>query len=170
MVANIKKLFESKGYLFFVTINPNPTFFDGELATEEIDYSMIADVINNITFLQFVWGTNYGPPAPSNSIEKIRTHIEYVIPKIPPNKITIGYSLISYDWKLPYIPGKSFANSLSITSSLNLARNEDATIQFDDVSQSPFFLYQIFDYTYKVINRHIVWSIDARSISALLLQ
>lgn len=74
--------------------------------------------------------------------------------------------MISYDWRLPYIPGKSYANSLSINSALNIARTEESTIQFDEISQSTYFTYEIFND--ERAEHHIIWSIDARSISALV--
>jgi spore germination protein len=78
----------------------------------------------------------------------------------------VGNPLISYDWALPYIQGESQANSLTIDASLSLAYDKKAIIQFDDVSQTPFFVYtQLFN---GLSTQHIVWSIDARTISALV--
>ncbi|OYP11268.1 hypothetical protein CG709_08940 [Lachnotalea glycerini] len=74
----------------------------------------------------------------------------------------VGLSLVSYNWQLPYIPGSSYANSLSLNSSLRLAQEENAVIQFDEVSQSPYFTYINGE-----TSEHIVWSVDARTISSL---
>lgn len=165
-IKRIYSRFESEGYLFFVTFNPNTKYVDSKLTIEQIDYSTISQFVNGITFLEFVFGINYGPPEPVNSIEQIEFLINYAVTKILPDKMSIGNSLISYDWKLPYIAGESYANSLSIDSALNLAREFGETIQFDDVSQSPFFLYRRFSYAEQ--EQHIVWSIDARSIESLV--
>jgi spore germination protein len=133
------------------------------LSFHKIDYSAISQAVTNVTFLQFIWGTNYGPPAPVNSIYQLETFINYLITHVSPNNILVGNSIISYDWQLPYISGSSFANSLSLNSSIRLAGEVNAVIQFDEVSQSPFFTY----IQEEVIN-HIVWSVDARSIDALM--
>ena len=166
LITNIMNHFGDEDYLFFVTINPNIRYVNGELTYEEIDYSLMGQLVDNLTFLQFIWGVNYGPPEPVSSIDKIRIFTDYIINKVPPDKVSIGYSLISYDWRLPYIPGKSYANSLSINSALNIARTEESTIQFDEISQSTYFTYEIFND--ERAEHHIIWSIDARSISALV--
>lgn len=167
LIQNIKNHFGNEDYLFFVTINPNTKYINNrELTYEEIDYGIISQLVNNLTFLQFIWGVNYQPPEPVSSIDKIRNFTDYIISQIPSDKVSIGYSLISYDWKLPYIPGKSYANALSINSALNIARAEGAKIEFDDISQSTYFTYEIFNY--ERAEHHIIWSIDARSISALV--
>ncbi len=166
LVRNILNHFGEEKYLFFLTINPNTKYVNGKLTYDEIDYSAFGQLVDNLAFLQFIWGINYGPPEPVSSIEKIKGFSNYILTKIPAYKVSIGYSVISYDWKLPYIPGKSYANSLSINSVLNIALSEDAIIQFDDISQSTFFTYE------KVNNdqeeHHIIWSVDARSIASLM--
>lgn len=154
---NIKKNLDREGLIFYATINPYV-----ENGNKNINYNVIGDYAENITFIQFIWGINYNPPAPTNSIYKIESFIDHVIQSIPPNKLSLGYSLISYDWKLPYIPGITYANSLSIQSALNLALTTSSFIQFDEQSQSPFFTY-----AYAEAESHIVQSVDARSIDAL---
>lgn len=160
-IRNINKNLKSRKLLFFVTLDPNAV---NQLPFESVDSSMIVNYVNNISFLQFIWGINYEPPGPTNSIDEMKAFIDFATTAIPPDKITAGYSLISYNWTLPYIPGLSYANSLSINESLSLAGSTDSTIQFDEDSQAPFFTY----YFYAEQERHIVWTIDARSISALV--
>jgi spore germination protein len=165
-ITKLSSRFKNEGFLLFVTINPNIKYTSNAVIFEKIDYTGIGDVVNDISFLQFIWGTNYGPPLPVNSIDTLKTFIDYVITTIPSEKITVGNSLVSYDWKLPYIPGKSYANSLSVNSSLSLAHDMNAVIEFDNVSQSPFFTYLVDNIEQK--DEHIVWSIDARSVLALV--
>ncbi|OYO67611.1 hypothetical protein CG709_17695, partial [Lachnotalea glycerini] len=127
--------------LLFVTVNPNTSYVNNELTFDKIDYSVLNTKVNGIIFLQFIWGTNYGPPLPVNSIAKIKSFIDYAITNISSTSIAVGLSIISYDWQLPYIPGNSYANSLSLNSALRLAQDKGVSIQFDEVSQSPFFTY-----------------------------
>lgn len=165
-ITNILNGIEREGYLLFVTINPITQYMSSKFTFENVDYSILSPFVNGITFLQFIWGVNYGPPLPVNSITYARTFINYVINTVPPDTITVGSSLISYDWRLPYIPGKSFANSLTINSALDLARDAGATIQFDDVSQTPYFMYSV---VYNgMTEEHIVWSVDARTIAGVV--
>ena len=155
-----------EGYLYFATINPALDNTEEEASLERIDYTGISETVNGIIFLKFVWGTNSGPPAPVSNIYNIRKLLDYVITVIPANMIVIGSSIISFDWPLPYIPWKSSANSLTLDSALNLAKNVEAALQFDEPSQTPFFLYN-----QSVIGaplQHIVWSLDARSFNSLV--
>jgi spore germination protein len=162
-VAKISEVLQKEGYLFCLTINPNIKYVNGELSFHKIDYNSISQIVTNITFLQFIWGANYGPPSPVNSIYQLEAYVNYLITHVSPKNILVGDSIISYDWQLPYIPGSSSANSISLNSSLRLAKEYNGTIQFDTISQSPFFTYIHRDST-----DHIVWSVDARSISSLM--
>ncbi len=165
-VTKLSNRLTSEGYVLFITVNTGAKYTDNLLVFEKNDYAGISEITSNIIFLQFIWGINYGPPQPVFSIDALQTFIDFVITTVPPDKVSVGNSLISYDWKLPYIPGKSFANSLSVNSALSLAHDVKATIEFDEVSQSPFFTYSIGNYIQK--EDHIVWTIDARSILALV--
>jgi spore germination protein len=63
--------------------------------------------------------------------------------------------------------GLSSINSLTVNNSIDLARNVGGIIQFNEISQSPFYEYTIVD-SEGIYIQHVVWFIDARSINALL--
>lgn len=162
MVARFNARLESEGFIFFITVNPNIRYVNNVVYFDRIDYSKLGESVDYLVFLEFIWGTNFGPPLPVNSIFKLRSLVENAITTIDSKKLMVGYSLISYDWALPYVPGISYTNSLSIKDSIRLAQGEGATINFDEVSQSPYFNY------FQSENiEHIVWTVDARSIEAL---
>jgi spore germination protein len=161
----VSNVLSNEGYQFFLTINPNIKTIDGSISYERIDYSTISQLVDGIMFLQYVWGTNLGPPSPVSSISELTDFINYVVTLVPPDKLSVGEPIIGYDWELPYIPGKSRAYSLSIDSAILLAHEVGAIIEFDETSQTPFFKYKV-TYTNTPIE-HIVWFIDARSINAL---
>jgi spore germination protein len=166
LITKLSNRLMNEGYLTFVTINLNMQNIDNEITFEKIDYSGISQVANGIVFLHFIWGSNFGPPSPVSSINNIRAFVDYVTTTVSPDKIVIGKPLIGYDWELPYIPGRSSANSLTLNSALSLARDVGATIQFDETTQTPFFQYDRYNFGAPV--QRIVWAIDARSIDALL--
>lgn len=74
----------------------------------------------------------------------------------------MGIPNYGYDWTLPYVRGSS-ATPVSNTGAVNLARQNNAAIQYDLTAQSPFFNY--YD---ENRSQHIVWFEDARSIEAKL--
>ncbi len=165
LLNDISSTLSKEGYRFYVTINPNIKQIGDNVSFEQIDYSLISPLVNGIIFLQYVWGTNTDPPAPVSSNYLIRTFMDYLITFVPSDKILLGTPLIGYDWELPFVPGTSRAYSLTLDSAIILARDTNSTIQFDLLSQTPYFNY-IYSYPDYEIN-HIVWFFDARGINAL---
>ncbi len=156
----------AEGYLVFVTINPNIHTADDKVVFEQIDYSVINSWVNGIIFLEFVWGTNSSPPEPVSSIQEISAFVDHAIQSVPPDKFAIGEPTLAYDWPLPFLPGRTIANSLTNDAALSLAHDLNVPIQFDTPSQSPYFYY--FQYSVGFPVQHIVWFTDARSYNALL--
>jgi len=85
---------------------------------------------------------------------------------IKPEKLNIGFPLLGYDWKLPYIKGFSEANSISLDNAIELAYLKDSIIYFDEISETPYFEYAV--KADKNIINHIVWFVDARTIEAIV--
>ncbi|MBU5331546.1 LysM peptidoglycan-binding domain-containing protein [Anaerocolumna aminovalerica] len=152
----------AQGYSVFLTINPNISNNGSEVSFERVDYSILNDLAQNIIFMNYQWATNINPPGPISSIYNIDAFLNYVNNYIPSDKIIIGIATIGYDWELPYLPGFSSVYSLTYERAINLAGEKGAVIQFDELSQTPYFLY------YDEQVQHIVWFIDSRSINSLL--
>lgn len=156
---------KNEGYIFMLTINPNLKKIDNTVSYEKLDYTSISNVTDMIIFLDSVWGINRQSPSPVSNILLIRSFIGYVTTIIPPEKILIGKPLIGYDWDLPFDPGLSYANSLSLDNTIALAYEQRAEINLDLESQTPYFNYA--ESRMGIPDNHIVWFIDARSIKAL---
>ncbi len=161
----ISEYLSREGYLLMITINPQINFNGSEIYTEVINYSLISQPVNAVTFLSLIWGTNYGPPLPVISISALRRFITDTISQVSNELINMGLPIIGYDWELPYIEGYTQANSLTINAALTLADDEGAIIQFDEISQTPYFYYN--QYTIEEPAQHIVRFIDARTITGL---
>lgn len=166
LLTKASNIFSDNGYEFFITINPHLNLINNKISFEQLDYSIIGKIAKGITFLQYVWGRYPGPPSPVTSISVLSDFMDYVIPLVPADKISIGVPLIAYDWILPYNNFNSYASSLTLDSALILARDVGAIIQFDETSKTPFYQYQT-TYAAEIID-HIVWFVDARTINALL--
>lgn len=152
------------GYPLFVTINPNKTIIENRILYEQVDYSGYNDLVENITFLNYQFGYNFGPPTPVASIEDIQIMLDYVLNYISPQKTSIGIPTIGYDWELPYVVGFSKATSISLDAALDIARDVGAVIEFDEPSKTPFLRY-----TEEITGiHHIVWFIDARTFNSLM--
>lgn len=153
------------GYIVFVTLSENFVYEGNYITFERIDYTKIGNTLDGFTLLNFNWGYTYGPPAPVESQENLTEFVDYANKKIPPKKTEVGMTTIAYDWELPYVAGVSKTKSLSISSVLSLASNVGAVIQFDEVSQTPYFRYT--ENKNGILRKHIVWFVDARTIEAI---
>jgi spore germination protein len=158
----ITELLNSEGYLVFVTVDPSLSNLGENVSFERVDYTILDRLSQNIIFMNYQWATNVNPPAPISSIQNLDVFLNYVNAFITPDKIIIGVPTIGYDWELPFLPGLSSVNVLSYDGAINLASTYGAIIEFDDVSQTPFYRYN------RDNIQHIVWFIDVRSINALL--
>lgn len=161
----VTRLYE-EGFYAFETINPNITFTNGEINFERIDYTIVNQLARNIIFFRNKSAFATEPPSPITSIHVVETYLNYLEEFIPTDKIVIGAVTHGTVWELPFYAGISDVNLLSFERVLDLARFHEATIYFNEESQTPFFRYSI-DRGEKQVE-HIVWFIDARTISAWL--
>ena len=103
----------------------------------------------------------YGPPLAVSPINEVRRVLEYAVTAIPPEKILMGMPNYGYDWTLPYMRGTA-AQNIGLAQALELAQRYGAEIQYDELSQTPYFNYTADG------QQHVVWFDDPRSIDAKL--
>ncbi|MDF2539113.1 MAG: hypothetical protein K0S76_2134 [Herbinix sp.] len=163
-LANIYQRLNQEGYYVFVTISPGDII--NEITLDPVNYSIINQLTHNIIFNSYEWFININPPSPITSISDISIFLDYISTIISPDKVIIGIPTIGYDWQLPFVAGISRVNLLSYTNAVEMARNVGAIIQFDETSQTPYYIYYVSIYDNQI--QHIVWFIDARSINSLL--
>lgn len=106
------------------------------------------------------WGYKYGPPMAVAPINKVRQVVEYAVTEIDNRKINLGIPNYGYDWPLPFIQGETAATTLGNVEAVQIAVNQGVEIQYDEISQSPFFYY-----TENGLE-HVVWFEDVRSMRA----
>ena len=88
-----------------------------------------------------MWGYTYGPPMAVAPINKVREVLEYALTKIPSEKIHLGIPNYGYDWTLPFVKGSSKATTIGNIEAIQIAITHGASIQFDEIAQSPYFTY-----------------------------
>ena len=126
------------------------------------DYAHHGKQANHVIIMTYEWGYTKGPAMAVSPITEVKKVLEYATSVIPSEKILMGIPNYGYNWTLPFVKGTS-AKSISNIEAVELAREVGAAIQYDDMSQSPYFYY--YDDNK---NRHEVWFEDARSIQASL--
>lgn len=125
------------------------------------DYRVHGEVADFVVIMTYEWGYSAGPPMAVSPIGPVREVLEYAKTEIPAKKIMMGQNLYGYDWTLPFKPGGEYARAISPQTAVDIARENNAAIEYDEKAQAPFFYYR--DSAGK---NHVVWFEDARSISA----
>lgn len=128
---------------------------------EAHDYRAHGEIVDFVVLMTYEWGYSGGPPMAVSPIEPVRGVVEYALTEMPANKILLGQNLYGYDWTLPFTPGGEFARAVSPNRAIELARQYNQAIQYDEEAQAPFFHY--WD---EQGREHEVWFEDARSIDA----
>lgn len=149
------------GYIVMAALAPKISGDQKGTLYEAHDYGVIGQIVDRVILMTYEWGYLYGPAMAVSPINSVRQVLDYAVTVIPPEKILMGMPNYGYDWTLPFIQG-SAARVVTNVGAVNLAREVGSFIQFDEMSQSPFFNY------YRDNKKHVVWFEDARSIDAKL--
>lgn len=158
MVDTLKPL----GYSVSVALAPKLSANQKGLLYEAHDYAALGKLVDHVILMTYEWGYTYGPAKAVAPIDQVRKVLDYATSVIPSEKILMGMPNYGYDWTLPFVKGTA-AKSITNNRAITLAAQNNAAIQFDKVSQAPFFNY--YDSEGK---KHEVWFEDARSIQARL--
>jgi len=164
-LKKLSKRLKVEGLKLFITISPvntNITLDDMKKIDPEIE-----DDLDGITFMDYSRGLNIDPPAgPVTSINNLEEFLTVATTIICEDIINIGSPVVGFDWVLPYVPNVSKSVILKYYTAIELAKDTNSIINFDEVSQTPYFTYT--ESKSGVIIQHIVWFIDARTISSLV--
>ena len=99
------------------------------------DYAAIGAVADEVRLMtyDYHWSTSApGPIAPSDWVTSV---LDYARSRIPADKILLGVPLYGYDWS------GGVGRPMSWAEIYDLAREQHATVQWDQSSQSPWFTY-----------------------------
>ena len=162
-VTRLREQLSPLGYEVVVALAPKVNAVQRGSLYEGHDYAALGAAADGVLLMTYEWGYTYGPPLAVAPIPSVRQVLDYAVTVIPREKIFMGIPTYGYNWPLPYQRGVTRADSLSNVQALELARRYGAEIQYDEVAQSPFFVY-----TDEGGVAHEVWFEDARSIAAKL--
>ena len=161
-IRRSSEIMHSRGYFVNVDLAPKASADQRGLLYEAHDYPQIGALADTVLLMTYEWGYTYGPPmavAPLNQVERI---VRYGVSEIPTDKIMMGVPNYGYDWPLPFEKGITKARSIGNEEAVLIASENRADIEYDALSESPFFIYSAAD------RAHEVWFEDARSIEAKL--
>lgn len=151
--------------VLFASLAPKNSSVMRGLLYEGHDYGAVGNAADNVLLMTYEWGYTYGPPMAVSPINKVREVIDYGVSQIPSDKIFMGMPNYGYDWTLPFVKGKSAAESLSNVQAVNTAIANSAEIMFDEIAASPYFNYFARENGKTV--EHVVWFQNARSVDEM---
>ncbi len=158
-IGKLRSTLNPLGYEVIAALAPKTSDTQRGLLYEGHNYRAVGDNSDAVLLMTYEWGYTYGPPLAVAPIRNVRQVVDYALGIIPPEKIFLGIPNYGYDWTLPFVKGESRADSISNVEAIQIAARNGAEIQFDEVSQAPWFRYT--DASGKV---HEVWFEDVRSI------
>lgn len=161
-IRKLRARISPDGYVVSVCVPPKTSVDQKGLLYEGIDYAGLGEAADYVLCMTYEWGYTYGPPMSVSPINKVQEVLDFAVSQIPPEKILMGMSNYGYDWPLPFVRGETKATTIGNVQAIRIARENNATIQFDEVAQAPFFRYTLDGV------EHEVWFEDARSINARL--
>ncbi len=161
-VMQVADTMRSNGYHTSVALVPKTSADQKGLLYEGKDYAALGAAADHVLLMTYEWGYTYGPPMAVAPINQVRRVVEYALTEIPASKIDLGIPNYGYDWPLPFERGTTKAVTIGNVQAVRIAIEQGAVIEFDEISQSPFFTY-----TDAATGRaHEVWFEDVRSLQA----
>ena len=148
------------GYIVVTALAPKLSEDQQGLLYTAHDYAFHGRTADYVVLMTYEWGYIRGPAMAVAPINKVRQVLDYATSVIPAEKILMGVPNYGYDWTRPFAQGTS-ARPLTNVEAVTLAGQVGASIQFDQVAQSPFFRYRGTGG-----KQHEVWFEDARSLRA----
>ncbi|KKI88926.1 spore gernimation protein [Bacillus sp. SA1-12] len=149
-----------RGYFVSTAVAPKVSATQAGLLYEAHDYEAHGRIADFVVLMTYEWGYRLGPPQAISPINQMRRVVEYARSVMPTEKIFLGFQIYARDWLLPHVQGQE-AETFSTQEAVARAVNYGASIQYDNVTQSPFFRY-----VDEQGRSHEVWFEDARSAQA----
>ena len=149
-----------RGYFVSTAVAPKVSGTQAGLLYEAHDYEAHGRIVDFVVLMTYEWGYRLGPPQAISPINQMRRVVEYARSVMPAEKIFLGFQIYARDWLLPHVKGQE-AETFSPQEAINRALKYGASIQYNSLTQSPFFRY-----TDEQGRGHEVWFEDARSAQA----
>lgn len=149
-----------RGYFVSTSVAPKTSATQAGLLYEAHDYEAHGRIVDFVVLMTYEWGYRKGPPQAISPIHQMRRVVQYATSVMPANKIFLGFQIYARDWLLPHVQGQE-AETFSPQEAVRRAIQYGASIQYDPLSQSPFFRY-----VDAQGRSHEVWFEDARSALA----
>lgn len=126
----------------FVSLTISTFEFESGILNLGYDFEAIGKIADSVLLISHdYYGSSYCIPGYFISINKIQRILGSIIYQIPNDKIIIELPIIGYYVQFPYMEGQYLARSMSKTNAIQLARQENAVINFDPINMVASFTY-----------------------------
>lgn len=149
-----------EGYFVSTALAPKVSGTQTGQLYEAHDYAAHGRIADFVILMTYEWGYRKGPPQAISPLNQIRRVLDYAVTVIPREKIFFGFQIYARDWLLPHVSGQE-AETFSMQEAIARAVKYGTVIQYDTVTQSPFYRYKDAQG-----RQHEVWFEDARSAQA----
>lgn len=134
------EFFHKEGFKVSTAIAPKLSDDQKGVLYEAHDYSSHGRTVDRVIIMTYEWGYIHSeamPVAPINMVERV---ISYAVTRIPSDKILMGVPNYGYVFDVPKIKNVS-ATLITNNEAIDIARKNNASISFDEVSMTPYFQY-----------------------------
>ena len=161
-VTNITERLNQEGFEVFITLTPHTIGYKIGVAYDKAYFAELAEAANYVVLITYLWQRGTMEDMSLTTADFYQKYLDFALTQIPSEKIYIGLTPIAYDWGLPYVSGVSQGNSLTNSAAINLANQLGSPIEFDQITQTPYFYYNSSG------AEHFVWFKDSRSVLSIL--
>lgn len=161
-IVRSKEILAKEGYQVQVSLVPKTFGFTEDETLDNTYFQQVGQVADRVILMSYTWASSYIPNFELTTIPFLRRYVQYAITQIPPEKISLGYTRIAYDWELPYVEGESDVTAIANSQALALASQFGMDLGFDEEQVTPYFRYYVDGI------QHFVWFKDARTLDAIL--
>ena len=123
-IRELRQRLAPRGWPVLVALAPKTYAGQPGLLYEAHDYAALGAAADYVLLMTYEWGYTYGPPMAVAPLPNVRRVVEYALTEIPAEKLWLGVPLYGYDWPLPFVQGRTRAQSLSPQEAAQLLKEE----------------------------------------------
>ncbi|MDP4094391.1 MAG: glycosyl hydrolase family 18 protein [Bacillota bacterium] len=134
-ITNIKNALSPLGYLTTISVPAKTSDSPTNSWNGAFDYSALGNAADEILLMSYDEHGTWTTPGPVASIGWVTNVVNYAKTVIPANKILLGLAAYGYEWS------SAGNKALSLNQIDNLVATHGGAVQWDSVSQSPYYIY-----------------------------
>lgn len=131
---------QSEGFIISSAIAPKLSDEQKGLLYEAHDYRAHGEILDHVIIMTYEWGYIHSEAMSVAPIDMVERVISFAVTQIPSEKILMGVPNYGYVFDVPKIadvPARLITNNEAI----DIAREHNARIEFDDITKTPYFDY-----------------------------